>query len=161
MKKRLEPEDITEEMLNGLPKRTKDKPKPKTDEDKKKSSSCHQCRQNTMDLKSVCRNPKKSCPKKYCAICLRNIYGQDLRAVLMDAEWACPFCHDKCQCSPCMKAKGLEVNGQLVKEARAKGFDSVIDYKEYLASNKASGKADEASERKEDQNESLNVSSVA
>lgn len=48
-------------------------------------SSCHQCRQKTLDTKTVCRSGFCVGVKgQFCGLCLRNRYGEDLRTVLLD-----------------------------------------------------------------------------
>merc|ERR1719206_617308 len=121
-------------MLAAIPVRSSQKKKAVTDEEKAKCQVCHQCRQKTLDLKTICRQGARACSKAYCGICLKNIYGQDIRAVLKDPAWVCPFCQGECQCSICIKKSGATPNGSMVKEARAKGFGSVLEYKRHLAS---------------------------
>ena len=131
--KALTVDEITDEMLAAIPVKSSQKKKAVTDEEKGRCQVCHQCRQKTLDLKTICRKGALGCTKAYCGICLKNIYGQDIRAVLKDAVWKCPFCHGECQCSICIKKTGATPNGALVKEARAKGFGSVLEYKKHLA----------------------------
>lgn len=48
-------------------------------------NTCHQCRQKTIDTKTVCRN--QSCGGvrgQFCGPCLRNRYGEDVRSALLD-----------------------------------------------------------------------------
>lgn len=48
-------------------------------------NTCHQCRQKTIDTKTVCRN--RSCGGvrgQFCGPCLRNRYGEDVRSALLD-----------------------------------------------------------------------------
>lgn len=48
-------------------------------------SSCHQCRQKTLDTKTVCRSGVCVGAKgQFCGPCLKNRYGEDVRAVLLD-----------------------------------------------------------------------------
>lgn len=56
-------------------------------------NTCHQCRQKTIDTKTVCRN--QSCGGvrgQFCGPCLRNRYGEDVRSALLDPVGAaCTF----------------------------------------------------------------------
>lgn len=56
-------------------------------------NTCHQCRQKTIDTKTVCRN--RSCGGvrgQFCGPCLRNRYGEDVRSALLDPVGAvCAF----------------------------------------------------------------------
>ncbi|KTG04210.1 hypothetical protein cypCar_00026481 [Cyprinus carpio] len=74
------PEDITEEELENVADRAKDKIL-----DKENGSTCHQCRQKTLDTKTECRG-LYCCGVKgqFCGPCLRNRYGEDVRAALLD-----------------------------------------------------------------------------
>lgn len=48
-------------------------------------SSCHQCRQKTLDTKTVCRSGFCVGAKgQFCGPCLKNRYGEDVRTVLLD-----------------------------------------------------------------------------
>lgn len=48
-------------------------------------SSCHQCRQKTLDTKTICRSGFCVGAKgQFCGPCLKNRYGEDVRAVLLD-----------------------------------------------------------------------------
>ncbi|KAL5197232.1 hypothetical protein ABZP36_000744 [Zizania latifolia] len=91
-------------------------------------STCHQCRQKLRGLAASCKqlNKKgKPCPIKYCCKCLRNRYGEDVEEVAKDESWACPKCKDICNCSLCMKKKGLQPTGALAHTAKASGCGSV------------------------------------
>ncbi|KAG2465096.1 CDA7L protein, partial [Polypterus senegalus] len=73
--------DITEEELENVAITSKDKLY-----DKINGSTCHQCRQKTIDTKTVCRNPDCwGVRGQFCGPCLRNRYGEDVRAALLDA----------------------------------------------------------------------------
>ncbi|KAF4073730.1 hypothetical protein AMELA_G00246740 [Ameiurus melas] len=77
------PEDITEEELDNVADRAKDKIL-----DKENGSTCHQCRQKTLDTKTECRNPYCQGVKgQFCGPCLRNRYGEDVRTALLDPEY--------------------------------------------------------------------------
>lgn len=48
-------------------------------------SSCHQCRQKTLDTKTVCRSGFCVGGKgQFCGPCLKNRYGEEVRDVLLD-----------------------------------------------------------------------------
>lgn len=48
-------------------------------------SSCHQCRQKTLDTKTVCRSGFCVGAKgQFCGPCLKNRYGEDVCTVLLD-----------------------------------------------------------------------------
>ncbi|CAM9872341.1 unnamed protein product, partial [Choristocarpus tenellus] len=66
------------------------------------ATTCHWCRQKTVDLKTHCAG----CSEQrvfgvLCGPCLYNRYGEDLLAVLADKDWFCPSCTDDCNCSFC------------------------------------------------------------
>ncbi|XP_030597457.1 cell division cycle-associated 7-like protein isoform X2 [Archocentrus centrarchus] len=73
-------DEITEEDLDNIAYRSKDKIW-----DKEDGSSCHQCRQKTLDTKTVCRSGFCVGAKgQFCGPCLKNRYGEDVRTVLLD-----------------------------------------------------------------------------
>ncbi|XP_030644369.1 cell division cycle-associated 7-like protein [Chanos chanos] len=120
------PDDITEEELENVADRAKDKI-----HDKDNGSTCHQCRQKTLDTKTECRNPL--CPGvkgQFCGPCLRNRYGEDVRTVLLDPTWECPICRGVCNCSLCRKRDGRCATGALTRMAKYFGHSSVRDYLE-------------------------------
>lgn len=48
-------------------------------------STCHQCRQKTVDTKSCCRSEDcRGIQGQFCGPCLRNRYGEDVRKALID-----------------------------------------------------------------------------
>lgn len=48
-------------------------------------NTCHQCRQKTIDTKTVCRNQGCGGVRgQFCGPCLRNRYGEDVRTALLD-----------------------------------------------------------------------------
>lgn len=79
-------EDITEEDLENVAITVRDKIY-----DKVLGNTCHQCRQKTIDTKTVCRN-QGCCGVRgqFCGPCLRNRYGEDVRSALLDPDWVCP-----------------------------------------------------------------------
>ncbi|XP_060798596.1 cell division cycle-associated 7-like protein isoform X2 [Neoarius graeffei] len=122
------PEDITEEELDNVADRSKDKIL-----DKENGSTCHQCRQKTLDTKTECRNPYCQGVKgQFCGPCLRNRYGEDVRTALLDPTWECPLCRGICNCSLCRKRDGRCATGALTHLAKYYGYDNVKEYLESL-----------------------------
>uniref|UniRef100_A0A673HGE8 Cell division cycle associated 7b n=1 Tax=Sinocyclocheilus rhinocerous TaxID=307959 RepID=A0A673HGE8_9TELE len=122
------PEDITEEELENVADRAKDKIL-----DKENGSTCHQCRQKTLDTKTECRGLYCGGVKgQFCGPCLRNRYGEDVRAALLDPSWECPICRGVCNCSLCRKRDGRCATGALTRLAKFFGHDNVRDYLESL-----------------------------
>ena len=97
--------------------------------DRVRGSTCHQCRQKTIDTKTICHN--KNCRGvrgQFCGPCLLNRYGEDLCDALTDSEWVCPPCRKICNCSFCMPKRGKAPTGIMIHLARECGFDSVHEY---------------------------------
>jgi len=70
----LKPEDITDEILDGVAETVSFK---KYDTN---GTSCHQCRQKTLDFKTICRSGIcRGVKGNFCGVCLRNRYGQDAK----------------------------------------------------------------------------------
>jgi hypothetical protein len=68
--------------------------------------TCHQCRQKTLDPKSICANEMtvgSIYRHKYCGSCLRNRYSENIEEVNQQKNWLCPFCRGDCDCSICKK----------------------------------------------------------
>nr|XP_046272977.1 cell division cycle-associated 7-like protein [Scatophagus argus] len=121
-------DEITKEDLDNIAYRSKDKIW-----DKENGSSCHQCRQKTLDTKTVCRSGFCVGAKgQFCGPCLKNRYGEDVRTVLLDPNWSCPICRGMCNCSLCRKKEGRCATGILVGLARYNGHDNVHKYLESL-----------------------------
>ncbi|KAG9476294.1 hypothetical protein GDO78_003062 [Eleutherodactylus coqui] len=121
-------EDITEEELENVAVTVKDKVY-----DKILGSTCHQCRQKTLDTKTFCRNPGCGGVRgQFCGPCLRNRYGEDVREALLDPDWICPPCRDICNCSYCRKRDGRCATGMLIHLAKFCGYDNVKEYLENL-----------------------------
>ncbi|XP_048086412.1 cell division cycle-associated 7-like protein isoform X1 [Alosa alosa] len=121
-------EDITEDDLTNVADRASDKIL-----DKENGSTCHQCRQKTLDTKTVCRSPDCVGVKgQFCGPCLRNRYGEDVRTALLDPEWECPICRGMCNCSLCRKRDGRCATGALTRLAKHYGHGSVRDYLDSL-----------------------------
>ncbi|KAL7382576.1 hypothetical protein ABVT39_024567 [Epinephelus coioides] len=121
-------DEITKEDLDNIAYRSKDKIW-----DKENGSSCHQCRQKTLDTKTVCRSGFCVGVKgQFCGPCLKNRYGEDVRDVLLDPTWSCPICRGVCNCSLCRKKEGRCATGILVGLARYNGHDNVHEYLESI-----------------------------
>ncbi|KAK1785517.1 hypothetical protein P4O66_018878, partial [Electrophorus voltai] len=120
------PEDITEEELDNVADRAKDKIL-----DKDNGSTCHQCRQKTLDTKTECRSVYcQGLKGQFCGPCLRNRYGEDVRTALLDPTWKCPICRGVCNCSLCRKRDGRCATGAITHLAKYYGYDSVKEYLE-------------------------------
>ncbi|XP_007944773.2 cell division cycle-associated 7-like protein [Orycteropus afer afer] len=119
-------EDITEEDLENVAITVRDKIY-----DKVLGNTCHQCRQKTIDTKTVCRN--RACGGvrgQFCGPCLRNRYGEDVRSALLDPDWMCPPCRGICNCSYCRRRDGRCATGILIHLAKFYGYSNVKEYLE-------------------------------
>ena len=120
----LMPEDITETMLSKVADRFGQKVY-----DQVIGTSCHQCRQKTVDMKTICRSGRcLGVRGQFCGRCLEIRYGESAREALLDPEWACPPCRGFCNCSICRNRSGKGATGILIHLAQNKGFKSVADY---------------------------------
>jgi len=120
----LMPEDITENMLSKVSDRFGDKIY-----NQAIGTSCHQCRQKTIDMKTICRSGFcVGVRGQFCGRCLDIRYGEDAREALMDPNWSCPPCRNFCNCSICRNRKGKGATGVLITLAQNKGFSNVADY---------------------------------
>ncbi|NXL89133.1 CDA7L protein, partial [Alectura lathami] len=121
-------EDITDEDLDNIAITFKEKIY-----DRALGSTCHQCRQKTIDTKTICRN--QSCGGvrgQFCGPCLRNRYGEDVKSALLDPDWICPPCRGVCNCSYCRRRDGRCATGMLIHLAKFYGYDNVKEYLESL-----------------------------
>ncbi|KAM9361693.1 cell division cycle-associated protein 7-like isoform 2-T2 [Symphorus nematophorus] len=92
-------------------------------------STCHQCRQKTIDTKTCCRNEDcRGIQGQFCGPCLRNRYGEDVKKALLDPEWRCPPCRGICNCSFCRQREGRCPTGILFPLAQYHGFSDVHSY---------------------------------
>ncbi|KAG9340622.1 hypothetical protein JZ751_021178, partial [Albula glossodonta] len=92
-------------------------------------TTCHQCRQKTVDTKTCCRNEGcRGVQGQFCGPCLRNRYGEDVRKALLDPEWHCPPCRGICNCSFCRQRDGRAPTGILFPLAQYHGFSDVHSY---------------------------------
>ena len=107
--------------------------------DSELGTTCHWCRQKTVETHVVCTAPncgRGRLPVAFCGMCLRNRHGEDVDAALASGCWVCPKCRGSCgegcvtccNCGPCRKAAGLSPTHQIIGQARQAGFDNVHDY---------------------------------
>uniref|UniRef100_T1IAU9 Zf-4CXXC_R1 domain-containing protein n=1 Tax=Rhodnius prolixus TaxID=13249 RepID=T1IAU9_RHOPR len=74
------PEQVTEDILQKIYYRSTGKVY-----DSINGTTCHQCRQKTIDVKSICRNEKCfGLRGQFCGFCLSKRYGEDVAVVLKD-----------------------------------------------------------------------------
>ncbi|XVE58720.1 hypothetical protein DITRI_Ditri04bG0191600 [Diplodiscus trichospermus] len=97
--------------------------------DSHNGKTCHQCRQKTVDFAASCKSKinDKQCTFHFCHKCLLNRYGEKAEEVALLNDWTCPRCRGICNCSFCMKKRGHQPTGVLVRAAKANGFASVSD----------------------------------
>ena len=115
---------VTVEDLVLVADRTSDKHYDQVD-----GTSCHQCRQKTDDLKTVCRSGRcVGIRGQFCGPCLKNRYGECAKLAIMDPHWECPPCRGVCNCSFCMKKRGRHATGILIHAAKKQGYDSVSSF---------------------------------
>ncbi|BFY97469.1 hypothetical protein BsWGS_00509 [Bradybaena similaris] len=92
-------------------------------------TTCHQCRQKTDDMKTICRSADcLGVRGQFCGPCLRNRYGEDAKTALKDPNWICPPCRGICNCSFCRRKKGRASTGILIHVAREHGYHDVNSY---------------------------------
>ncbi|XP_037534724.1 cell division cycle-associated protein 7 [Nematolebias whitei] len=92
-------------------------------------STCHQCRQKTVDTKTCCRSDDcRGIQGQFCGPCLRNRYGEDVKKALLDPNWKCPPCRGICNCSFCRQRDGRCPTGILFPLAQYYGFSDVHSY---------------------------------
>lgn len=95
----------------------------------KNGSSCHQCRQKTLDSKTYCRSGRCIGVRgQFCGVCLKNRYGEDIIDALLDPKWECPPCRSKCNCSICRTREGKRPTGILAPLAFQYGHKSVDEF---------------------------------
>ncbi|XP_040890503.1 cell division cycle-associated protein 7-like [Toxotes jaculatrix] len=117
-------EDITEDELQLVADNMTDKVYNRVT-----GSTCHQCRQKTVDTKTCCRSEDcRGIQGQFCGPCLRNRYGEDVRKALLDPEWKCPPCRGICNCSFCRQREGRCPTGILFPLAQYHGFSDVHSY---------------------------------
>jgi len=91
--------------------------------DSKHGTTCHQCRQKTIEVKAHCTS--KRCNLNFCPRCLLNRYNEMVELVRKRKVWNCPKCRGICNCSFCRRKQGLCATGILANIAKSAGFDSV------------------------------------
>ncbi|KAK5872222.1 hypothetical protein PBY51_012942 [Eleginops maclovinus] len=92
-------------------------------------TTCHQCRQKTVDTKTFCRSEDcRGILGQFCGPCLRNRYGEDVKKALLDPKWKCPPCRGICNCSFCRQREGRCPTGILFPLAQYHGFSDVHSY---------------------------------
>ncbi|XP_056294130.1 cell division cycle-associated protein 7-like isoform X1 [Pseudoliparis swirei] len=97
--------------------------------DRLTGSTCHQCRQKTVDTKTCCRSEDcRGILGQFCGPCLRNRYGEEVKKALLDPEWTCPPCRGICNCSFCRQREGRCPTGILFPLAQYHGFSDVHSY---------------------------------
>jgi len=135
----LMPEDITKSMLDKVGKSLSSKVY-----NQKIGTTCHQCRQKTVDTKTICRSGDcVGVRGQFCGRCLEIRYGEDAREALMNPTWKCPPCRNFCNCSICRNRNGKGATGMLIVLAQAKGFDNVAEYLKHLTKKKGTDEFDE------------------
>ncbi|VEN34026.1 unnamed protein product, partial [Callosobruchus maculatus] len=116
-------EDITQPMLNNISRKVSTKVYGY------KGTTCHQCRQKTLDQKTYCRNIHCiGLRGMFCGVCLKNRYGEDVAEALLDPNWRCPVCRGICNCSLCRELKGKRPTGVLMPLALKNGYSSVREF---------------------------------
>lgn len=119
----LMPEDVTPSMLANVSQSSTGKTYSAS------GTTCHQCRQKTIDTKTVCRSGRcVGVRGMFCGTCLRNRYGECVKEALLNVQWSCPACRGICNCSICRNRQGKPATGILINLARARGYDNVNDY---------------------------------
>ncbi|XP_034069114.1 cell division cycle-associated protein 7a [Gymnodraco acuticeps] len=117
-------DEITEAELQGICNNVREKVY-----NSSTGSTCHQCRQKTIDTKTNCRNPEcVGVRGQFCGPCLRNRYGEEVQDALLNPEWECPPCRGICNCSFCRARDGRCATGVLVYLAKYCGYDNVHAY---------------------------------
>lgn len=117
------PHEITEEDIRKIATRSGNKTYSES------GSSCHQCRQKTIDTKTYCRSGKcVGVRGQFCGPCLKNRYGEDAKEALLDPYWNCPPCRNLCNCSICRTRQGKRPTGILAPVVQQEGYSSVKDF---------------------------------
>lgn len=144
--------EITDEMIDNIASKSTSKQYCKIN-----GTCCHQCRQKTLDTKTVCRSGEcVGLRGQFCGPCLKGRYGESAVDALKDPvchifihiyififyfcsiiiyfsakilqNWACPPCRGLCNCSICRTRSGLPPTGILAPIVKEEGFSSVMDY---------------------------------
>jgi hypothetical protein len=84
----IQPEAVTQEMLDNVSDCVSSKIY-----NSATGTTCHQCRQKTIDMKTICRSGTCAGVRgMFCGVCLKNRYGEDARQALVNPNWWCPPC---------------------------------------------------------------------
>jgi Zinc-finger domain of monoamine-oxidase A repressor R1. len=119
----LAPDDVTDEDIENIAKYSGRKTYSEN------GTTCHQCRQKTLDTKTVCRSGHCIGVRgQFCGPCLYNRYGDDVKVALKDSDWMCPPCKGICNCSICRNRQGKKPTGILTPLVKEKGYKSVSDF---------------------------------
>ncbi|CAL8402921.1 unnamed protein product [Arctogadus glacialis] len=112
--------------------------------DRVNGTTCHQCRQKTIDTKTCCRNEAcRGIHGQFCGPCLKNRYGEEVKKALLDPEWHCPMCRGICNCSFCRQREGRCPTGILFPLAQDRGFSDVHSYLSSLTDKLKNGEEDD------------------
>ncbi|KAK9719435.1 Cell division cycle-associated 7-like protein [Basidiobolus ranarum] len=98
--------------------------------DSVRGSTCHQCRQKTMDEKVRCTSITENgdrCNVLLDEMCLRNRYGLTLDEAQSSGDWVCPVCQGICNCSICRRRNGLPATGILAHVCERLGYSSAAE----------------------------------
>ncbi|PNF24477.1 hypothetical protein B7P43_G06318, partial [Cryptotermes secundus] len=123
----LSPEEVTEDDIKNVAQKSGGKIY-----SSERGTCCHQCRQKTLDTKTMCRSG--SCVGvrgQFCGPCLKNRYGENAEKALKDPDWACPPCRGLCNCSICRTREGKKPTGILVPFVKSEGYSSVKEYLQF------------------------------
>lgn len=132
----LVPEDITPSMLKKVADRFGQKIYNQIS-----GTTCHQCRQKTVDTKTICRSGECVVVRgQFCGRCLTIRYASE---ALMDPYWKYPQCRNFCNCSIYRNRNGKGATGILIQLAQSKGYESVADYLKALSKKKGSDEVDD------------------
>jgi len=90
-----------------------------------KGLSCHQCKsRRNFSALTNCANvvKKKRCRKKFCGLCLKKFYKENVRQIDKDS-WSCPSCRKICCCAACRRRKQKDLGLPMEKPlSRADGI---------------------------------------
>uniref|UniRef100_A0A2S2QEA0 Cell division cycle-associated 7-like protein n=1 Tax=Sipha flava TaxID=143950 RepID=A0A2S2QEA0_9HEMI len=152
---RLPVSKVTEEMLSNITYSSVGK------QYSANGTTCHQCRQKTLDQKSYCRYKKcRGVRGMFCGFCLGNRYGENVAEVLLNEKWACPPCRGYCNCSICRRKNGRNPTGQLAPIASAQGYKSVRHLLNNLEGEESENNISSDSEIEDEKNEKEDISKI-
>eukprot|EP00727_Mastigamoeba_balamuthi_P004715 m51a1_g14241 hypothetical protein (1073) ;mRNA; f:235236-239780 len=106
-------------------------------------ATCHQCKLAKPRHRMVfCTNPAaethkkkmRPCCKKFCMSCLWNRYMIKHWECLKRKNWSCPYCLKTCNCSACLRKRGVDPNTYelpfIVPQISEDGGDANEPYKQ-------------------------------